>query len=123
MRPAGWNGTRVHAEKPRPEIYPGVFARVEHSSWHPGPGGGFWPGRVIFEGSEEALREAGLIRAGDRLPQKPGGMCGVATMRRSGELRLWMLDRADAAVRDRTFQRFMDVAISGIGPDDDGAAT
>jgi hypothetical protein len=107
VRPAGWNGTRVHLEKPRPEVYPGVFARVEHSTWHRS----LWPGRVIFEGSEKALRNAGLIRRDDRLPQKPGGCSGIATMRRSGELRLWCLERNEVAARDKAFRRFMSAAI------------
>jgi hypothetical protein len=114
MRPAT---KATKPERQRPEVYPGVFARIDHGKWwfHGQTGWEFWRGRMVFEGSEDALRAAGLIRAGDQLPQKPGGMRGFATMRRTGELRLWRLDAEDAAARDSAFLRFMETVTAPSG--------
>jgi hypothetical protein len=115
----------AHREKPLPEIYPGVVARVERFTGHAvqTPFGYAWKpdhpwGRITFEGPEAALRSAGFIRWGDELPQKPGGARGFASMKRNGDLRLRWHDGDEPAARDLAFARFMEAAIAGLDSDD-----
>ncbi len=118
MRPAGWNGTRAHPDRHGAEIYPGVAVRenVHPHLFRRRNGPAEWIAPCIrFEGSEEALRRAGLLRAGDRLPQRPGGCSGFATMSRGGRIRV-RLHREEAAARDRAFVRFMEAVIVGLRP-------
>jgi hypothetical protein len=116
---------RARREKPLPEIYPGVVARVERFTGHAvqTPLGYAWKadhpwGRITFEGSEGALRSAGFIRRGDELPQKPGGARGFASMKRNGDLCLRWYVSDEPAARDLAFARFMEAAIAGLDSDD-----
>jgi hypothetical protein len=86
------------------EVYPGVNAEIPRPYWT--PDGRLYVFNIRWVGDEESLRRAGLVQDDDRLPKKPRGDSGFATMRFDKSLRL-RLEQSEGAARDVAFRRFM----------------
>jgi hypothetical protein len=102
-------------KEPRPAPYrDGVIATISRSFWYTTLDGvtSLWQGHVGFEGPEHALRQAGLLLPDDRLPTKPRGDSGRATMRVDGTFRL-RLAPEEVLARDTAFRRFIAETLRG----------